>query len=353
MPQKTIVITSGTTWVVPWDWNSANNRIEAIGGGAGGNANGGGGGAAYSRINNFAANVGQTIAISIGAGGAINANGGSTTFGNSSQLIAVGGGRASSSTVRAPGGTAAASNGTIKFNGGNGGVIRAGGGGAGGPAGIGANGFNGTMTVQSHANGGRAANNVGGGGGVAISYQSALISQPGGDGLDLSSNVVGFSISSQTFRYVRWSVTALRSAGSDMQVSEFILINSNNVLNMAGSTITPSRAASITEQGANNLIDGNLNSKYYTGVTTSPWNFTIDLGSAKTFDGYAWATGDDSTQRDPISWTLDVSSDNVNWTTVSTISNYSTTTTRKAYVPSTITIVGSGGGGAGSYYSDV
>jgi hypothetical protein len=122
---------------------------------------------------------------------------------------------------------------------------------------------------------------------------------------------------------------------------------------MAGSTITSSRAGASDEFDANKLIDGNLNSKYYTGVTTSPWNFTIDLGSAKTFNGYAWATAEDVSNRDPVSWTLDVSSDNVNWTTVSTISNYSTTTTRKEYVPSTITIVGSGGGGAGSYYSDV
>lgn len=353
MPQKTIVITSGTTWVVPFDWNSSNNRIEAIGGGGGGwHLTGGGGGGAYSRINNFTATPGQTIAITIGAGGAVNTDGGTTQFANASTLTAVGGSRATSSGARAPGGSAASSVGTIKFSGGNGGVQRGGGGGAGGPAGNGANGFNGTMTVQAHANGGRAANNAGGGGGVAVSSQGRS-SQVAGAGLDLSSNVVGFSISSQTFRYVRWSVTALRSPGSDMQASEFILINSNTVLNMAGSTITSSRAASSTEQGANNLIDGNLNSKYYTGVTTSPWNFTIDLGSAKTFNGYAWATAEDVSNRDPVSWTLDVSSDNVNWTTVSTVTNYSTTTTRKEYVPSTITIVGSGGGGAGSYYSDV
>lgn len=226
MPIKQIVITSGTNFIIPWDWNSANNRIEAIGGGAGGNANGGGGGAAYSRINNFSASPGQSVALSIAAGGAVNANGGSTTFGNSNQLVAVGGGRASAAATRAPGGTAAASNGTIKFSGGNGGIARAGGGGAGGPGGDGIAAFNGTFSDGSNGNGGRG--------------------------------------------------------------------------------------------GAGNVQ----------GVST----FLFDLGSARTFDGYRWATADDSTTRDPISWTLEVSSDNVNWTLVNTQTGVATTTTRRAYV---------------------
>ena len=33
---KVIVVTSGTTWTVPSDWNSSNNKTEVIGGGAGG-----------------------------------------------------------------------------------------------------------------------------------------------------------------------------------------------------------------------------------------------------------------------------------------------------------------------------
>src|SRR6266849_3934125 len=52
----TIYLTSGSTWVVPSDWNSANNSVEVIGAGGGGKtgvgsrngAGGGGGGGGYS-----------------------------------------------------------------------------------------------------------------------------------------------------------------------------------------------------------------------------------------------------------------------------------------------------------------
>ncbi len=45
MALTTITLTSGTTWTVPADWDSANNSVECIGGGgAGGNSSGAGGG---------------------------------------------------------------------------------------------------------------------------------------------------------------------------------------------------------------------------------------------------------------------------------------------------------------------
>ncbi len=75
---KVIFLTSGTTWIVPGDWNSASNQIEAIGGGgAGGGQNGlgttkgggGGGGGAYAIIPNFSSTPGTSIPIVVGAGG--------------------------------------------------------------------------------------------------------------------------------------------------------------------------------------------------------------------------------------------------------------------------------------------
>lgn len=42
--RKVIVLTSGTSWTVPGDWNNYDNKIEAIGGGGGGSNSGGGGG---------------------------------------------------------------------------------------------------------------------------------------------------------------------------------------------------------------------------------------------------------------------------------------------------------------------
>ena len=52
------IVTSGTSWTIPSDWNNASNTIEVIGGGGGGMAGnivGGGdagGGGAYARVGN-------------------------------------------------------------------------------------------------------------------------------------------------------------------------------------------------------------------------------------------------------------------------------------------------------------
>jgi hypothetical protein len=74
--QTTIYLTSGTSWVVPANWNNANNSIEVIGGGGGGESRaaggdgGGGGGGAYSKETNVSLTASSTVTINIGSGGA-------------------------------------------------------------------------------------------------------------------------------------------------------------------------------------------------------------------------------------------------------------------------------------------
>ena len=63
-----IIITSGTTYAVPIDWNPNGNTVEVIGGGGAGFTAAGGGGA-YSKKNNVALTPGATVSIQIGAGG--------------------------------------------------------------------------------------------------------------------------------------------------------------------------------------------------------------------------------------------------------------------------------------------
>src|SRR6266478_1891236 len=78
-----IFLTSGTTWAVPANFNSANNTIECIGGGGGGQtgfsssrAGGGGGGGAYSKAVNVTLTPSSTVGIAVGAAGAGNNPGG-------------------------------------------------------------------------------------------------------------------------------------------------------------------------------------------------------------------------------------------------------------------------------------
>lgn len=171
---KVIFLTSGTTWTVPADWDSANNTIEAIGGGGGGFSTRGGGGAAYSKTNNLVLTPGSTVTIRIGAGGAPWADGGDTwlsTTGSApsatSQGVLAKAGRYGDP---GPGGSASAGVGHVKYSGGQGapwggaGSSNPGGGGGGGAAGPNGNGGAGHTGYPGFTDSG--SRNGGGGGGA-------------------------------------------------------------------------------------------------------------------------------------------------------------------------------------------
>lgn len=177
--QKQIILNAGTSWTVPADFNAANNTIEAIGGGGGGQGGvvgfggDGGGGGAYAKITNFNPAGATSIPYVIGNGGAggVSPSGGQagqdTTF-NVSSLVAKAG-NPSIGGVGGLGGSAAASTGTVKFSGGNGGTLTGnaggGGGGAGGKQAAGANGQNAPDTSTA-GHGGQGDPLLGGAGGV-------------------------------------------------------------------------------------------------------------------------------------------------------------------------------------------
>jgi|GEM_PF-246961 len=180
-----IFLTSGSSWTVPSDWNSTNNKIEVIGGGGGGAVysddygHGGGGGGAYSTISNLSLTPGESVEYSIGGGGASGSDGGDTYFnGSSLSVSSVGavGGSAGFEYDGGAGGPSASSVGTTKYSGGDGGDAvgwaGTGGGAAAGPSGTGGDGG----TVGSGAQGGS------GGGGSGGSNGSSGSSFSGGDG---------------------------------------------------------------------------------------------------------------------------------------------------------------------------
>ncbi|MFA5951989.1 MAG: tail fiber domain-containing protein [Hyphomicrobium sp.] len=167
---QTVYLTSGTSWVVPSDWNNANNSIEMIGGGGGGGGSasspaGGGGGGAYSKSTNLTLTPGNSIAYQIGSAGTGGTSGNNGTAGGdtwfdgsgttcSGQTVCAKGGAGgksnSFSNGVAAGGAAASGIGSTKYSGGNGGYHTGpvgntngmGGGGAGGPNGNGGRGGN-------------------------------------------------------------------------------------------------------------------------------------------------------------------------------------------------------------------
>jgi hypothetical protein len=183
---KVIVLTSGTSFTVPSDWNSSNNTVEVIGAGGSGSASSlwnrcGAGGGAYSAATNIALTPGASISYQIGVGGAGVANytfgktGGDTWFNGSSissaSVSAQGG--TGGTTAPGTGGQASSGIGSVKFSGGNGApgggncfsAQQTGGGGAAGPHGNG--------NPGSGMNGGSGDNGFGGAGGIGATATPA------------------------------------------------------------------------------------------------------------------------------------------------------------------------------------
>lgn len=185
-----IFLTSGTTWTVPVDWNSQDNTIEVIGSGGfgfdcGGVGSVGGGGGGYSKIGNFSAAPGASIAINFTLNDSTG-TGAHVWFGSSGTVFAAGGHDGVGSlvctggAVKGQGGQASDGVGTTKFSGGDGGSGSGGGSGTGSGGGAaGPHGAGGTTSVDSGI-GGAGDAGFGGAGGVS----SPMASANGGNGTE-------------------------------------------------------------------------------------------------------------------------------------------------------------------------
>lgn len=207
---KVIILASGTTWVVPTDWNSANNSISCIGAGGGGtngsNSADGGGGGAFAQSTNVSLTPGATVDIVIGQGGtgagSSGTAGGDTVFGGTaltSCLVGAQGGQGGSGSGSGPGGSAAASVGHLVYDGGTGGggpYGPSGGGGAGGPNGPG--GAGGAGPQSQAATPGSAGGGGGGGGSAGAAAASTTVGGAGGNNYAGTGGGSGGTSTSQT-----------------------------------------------------------------------------------------------------------------------------------------------------------
>ena len=177
--QTAYILTSGTTWTVPVNWNSSNNTVYMIGAGGGGAASavsgdnraagGGGGGGGYTVLTNQSLTPAASIPYTIGTS-LSDTNGGSTTFNTTN--TAGGGSKGTATTTPTSAGGAGGAG--VTSNGGAGGAGAfgtvassaygaGGGGGAGGPSGTGGTGGVGFgSTTQSLIAGGGGGGNGGG-----------------------------------------------------------------------------------------------------------------------------------------------------------------------------------------------
>jgi hypothetical protein len=189
-----IVLTSGTSWIVPADWDNAANTIEAIGAGGNGanstantNSGAGGGGGEYREASNVSLTANTNVTINIPSGGAGSAVNGAFLKNNSSTTVieAKNGGNASGTTA-GNGGTGG-TGGTANYDGGNGGNATTagnegsggGGGGSAGPLGIGQIGAIGVGGTKTGGGGGGGSD---GGSSTAGGAHSSTTGGAGGNG---------------------------------------------------------------------------------------------------------------------------------------------------------------------------
>lgn len=185
--QRVVILTAGSSWTVPSDFNPLNNKVELIGGGAGGaagltntRAGGGGGAGGYRYQDNFSAAIGAAISYAIGAAGGGGGAGGNTTW-NSGAVAANGGGAPSGATGGSGGGGSGGTGGNTGGGGGAGssGAGNRGGGGGGGAANSGGAGGTGNNGDTSQGGKGGDGANPNGGAGGAASGGAGNNGQPG------------------------------------------------------------------------------------------------------------------------------------------------------------------------------
>jgi hypothetical protein len=135
-----------------------------------------------------------------------------------------------------------------------------------------------------------------------------------------------------TYRWYRFAPTALRDAtlANSVQLSEFAILSGTTRL--TGMAITATNNNSPVGEDPTMAGDNSTSTKWLSLNKTAS-TLVYDFGSPVAADGYRWATANDSTERDPISWTVDGSQDGTTWTNLDIRTGYATPTLRMTYLP--------------------
>lgn len=173
---------------------------------------------------------------------------------------------------------------------------------------------------------------------IASSLTAALPAVPTHAG----AQEVGTSAVSRT-TFVRWVVTERRSSANSIQAAELILYSGgvplDNLSTNGAIVVTNPGGSDPGGEGPAQGYDGNNGSKWLDfnfipvgDGTVGESILVIQFPAAVTFDSYSWVTANDSIERDPVSWRLEVSSDGMTWTTIDTRSAVTVTTGRFATI---------------------
>lgn len=143
-----------------------------------------------------------------------------------------------------------------------------------------------------------------------------------GSGGDADSSLVVRTVAggSVTFRYVRFTPTKLRddNAANSIQLSEFQILDGATALTPVAATNPGGDNPGGGGEGPDKAIDGNFGSKW---LDFNKRSLVVDLGASVSFDNYAFVTGNDAPERDPMRWILEGSNDGSTWTLIENFSD--------------------------------
>ena len=140
------------------------------------------------------------------------------------------------------------------------------------------------------------------------------------------------------YRYLRWLMTQTTGADNNglgaIQACDLVLLYNGATVSWGPSaSATNPDGDNVPSELASNLLDYNINTKWcdYTYGTTSFGTSTIYIDNVNPifFNSYYYVTANDSSERDPVSWTLAVSNDNSNWSIIDTRTNVGITSSRQ------------------------
>lgn len=129
------------------------------------------------------------------------------------------------------------------------------------------------------------------------------------------------------YRYFKISITTVKGPGNNqIQFADWNVYYNNNRIDYSRATATWVGGALFGDGAVSNGIDNNPSTKF--GANSNSGIYTIDFGSPQNMNSYNYTTANDSTVRDPISWIIYVSNDNITFNTIDVQSNVSITDTR-------------------------
>ncbi len=158
---------------------------------------------------------------------------------------------------------------------------------------------------------------------AALTVEGTLVRDSGASVAEMPSLAAGTALrtlAASRAKYFRFTIVKSETGTTNMQISEFqVWLDGARVPWPTGTTVAWTGGTSSSAEVPAKILDGATNTKCFTGGALGA--FTITTTAPIAFNSYCWYTANDDYNRDPVSWTLEVSNDGENWTLLDAVSD--------------------------------